>query len=75
MAGSKIVEATGVATLSGNLGQVIQEAMDKAVLDCLEEGISDPEVHLERKMAAREQAKAEFKAAEQAALEAAADEQ
>jgi hypothetical protein len=65
----KIVETAGVVTRSGNLGQVIQDAMTKAVLDCLAEGISDPEIHLSAKMAAREDAKAAY-LAEQEALRA-----
>lgn len=75
MADSEVAEGVGVATLSGNLGQIIQSAMDQAVLDCLEQGISDPEIHLAAKMEARARAKADYKAAEQAALEAAVSEQ
>ncbi len=55
----KVVASTGVSSsssLSGDadLAQRIQTAMEQAIRECLDEGITDPDVQRERMMAARE---------------------
>jgi len=54
---AKIVEATGVAGGTGTPGvsaTAIEEAMSKAVLKAMSEGVSDPDEIRDRKLAARE---------------------
>lgn len=48
-----VVAATGAASIAGPTGRMIEEAMALATLKALAEGIQDPKVILERKMAAR----------------------
>lgn len=57
--GVKIVASTGIsssATLSGNtdLADRVQAAMEQAIRECLDAGITDPDEQRERMMAARE---------------------
>ncbi len=56
----KIAEAVGVVFRSKvpGLGPLLEKAMSDAVLKCLDEGITDPDVQRERMRLAREDAKA-----------------
>jgi hypothetical protein len=56
-----IVSATGTIVLKNksSLGKAIEAAMIKATLDCAAEGITDSDTIRERKLAAREQVKAD----------------
>jgi AICAR transformylase/IMP cyclohydrolase PurH len=68
----KVVEAVGTASWARDtdanrsrgggraLSKAVEEAMSKAVLDCYAEGISDPAVHKERMMIARQAARTAF---------------
>ena len=63
MTESTIVSAVGAAASSVNvagkaLAAAIQAAMSQAVMDCYAEGISDPDIHRDRMMAARARIKA-----------------
>lgn len=48
-----IVAASGAASNAGPTGKMIEEAMAKATLAALAEGIQDPKIIRERKEAAR----------------------
>ena len=52
----KIVEAVGTIVISTNAARKsqLQAAMVKAVLDCMAEGITDPDVIRTRQLAAKE---------------------
>jgi hypothetical protein len=70
----RIVAAAGAASGSPHaankgLSRSVEAAMSQAVTDALAEGITDPDVHRERMLAARDHVKAEFA---RAAAEAAA---
>lgn len=72
---SKIVSAVGSASWGRDtdanksrgggraLSKAVEAAMSQAVLDCYAEGISDPAVHKERMMQARQAARERFFAA------------
>jgi hypothetical protein len=64
MAEPRIVAGTGVATRTPVRGVVVEEAMSAAILQANAEGISDPEIIKERMAAAREEAKAAWREAE-----------
>jgi hypothetical protein len=67
-----IAGSLNLTTAGRARAQRIAEAMNQAVRDCLEEGISDPDVHLERKLAARERERALIAQDDQSAAAAAA---
>lgn len=53
-----IVEGVGTISISSNpLKSAIESAMIQAIVDCLAEGIRDPEVIKQRKLQAREDVK------------------
>lgn len=58
-----IVQATMTASSAGHMGPrtfssaMIEKAMSDAVLDCMKEGITDPDIIRARKLAAREHIK------------------
>jgi hypothetical protein len=71
---SRIVAAAGAASGSPHaankgLSRSVEAAMSQAIADALAEGITDPDVHRERMLAARERVKADYA---NAAAEAAA---
>lgn len=70
---SKIVAATGTAAGTHNvtLASVLEKAMSDAITAAYADGITDPEEVLALKLAAKDKAKAEYRAAEAEANDAA----
>lgn len=54
--GPKVVEGHGTIVISSNSARksAIQSAMVNAIMECLAEGISDPEIIKARQLAAKE---------------------